>query len=384
MSAGAARHYLDHASASPLRPGVAEAMAPWLSAADPGRVHTEGRMARAALEDARDRVAALLGCRSSREVIFTSGGTEAITMATFGACRRLPGGRVVAAAVEHSAVRRASQRWADGGCVEPTVDRRGRIDIGGPAAVDGAALVHCQWGNHEVGTLQPVADVVGLARASGTLVHVDACQAAGRVSVNFRALDADLLSVSAAKLGGPRGVGALLVRRGLRLTPLFVGGEQERSRRAGAENVAGAVGFGAACAHAVDHLDEEEARHRRMLDRLLGRATAIEGVSAYTPGDAHRLPHIACLGIEGVEAEPVLLGLDQAGVAVHSGSSCSSETLEPSPVLQAMGVDGDRSLRASLGWTTTEADVDAFLDALPGVIARLRALAGGGARADSR
>jgi cysteine desulfurase len=340
-------------------------------------------MARAALEDARDRVAALLGCRSSREVVFTSGGTEAVTMATFGACRRTPGGRVVVAAVEHSAVRRASERWAGGGCAVPAVDRHGRIQMAGPAAVDGAALVHCQWGNHEVGTLQPVAEVVALARAAGALVHVDACQAAGRVSVDFQALDADLLSVSAAKLGGPRGMGALLLRRGLRLPPLFLGGEQERSRRAGTENVAGAVGFGAACAHAADHLDEEQARSRHLLDRLLKGATAVEGVSAYTPGDGHRLPHIACLGIRGVEAEPVLVGLDQAGVAVHSGSSCSSETLEPSPVLQAMGVDADRSLRASLGWTTTEADVDAFLDAFPGVVARLLELGAGGAEASA-
>ncbi len=393
---GSVRHYLDHASASPLRPGVAEAMAPWLSAADPGRVHTEGRMARAALEDARDRVAALLGCRSSREVVFTSGGTEAITMATFGACQRLPDGHVVVAAVEHSAVRRASERWSAAGCVSPVVDRSGRIHVAGPsmgdgaaahlgdtsdvaAAVDGAALVHCQWGNHEVGTLQPVADVVALARAAGTLIHVDACQAAGRVDVDFQALGADLMSISGAKVGGPRGVGALLVRRGLRLSPLFVGGEQERGRRAGTENVAGAVGLGAACTHATDHLHEEEARTRRLLSHLLEQATAVEGVTAYTPDEeGRRLPHIACLGIRGVEAEPVLLGLDQAGVAVHSGSSCSSEALEPSPVLQAMGVDADRSLRASLGWTTTQADVDAFLTAFPGVIARLRALAGAG------
>jgi cysteine desulfurase len=364
------RHYLDHASTSPLRPGVAEAMAPWLGAADPGRVHTEGRMARVALEDARERIAVALGCRGGREVVLTSGATEAVAMASWGALDRAPEGAVVAAAVEHSCVRDWAAR-AGGGVVEPAVDSAGRIDVdavGG--SLDGAALVHVQWGNHEVGTLQPVAEIVALCRAAGVLVHVDAAQAIGRVPFDFRALDADLVSISAHKLGGPRGVGCLLVRRGLRLDPLLVGGAQERARRAGLENVAGAVGFAAAL-EACD-VEAEGAAQAALTEGVLAAAAAVDGVDVYTPND--RLPHVACLGFEGVEAEPVLLGLDQAGIAVHSGSSCSSEMLEPSPVLLAMGRDGDHSLRVSVGWSSTRADVDAFAAALPDVLTRLRAL----------
>ncbi len=288
-------------------------------------------------------------------------------MASWGACHRTPDGAVVAAAVEHSCVREWAARSA-GGVVEAPVDAAGRLLLG--QVEPGLALVNVQWGNHEVGTLQPVAEVVAACRAAGVLVHVDAAQAAGRVAFDFATLGADLASVSAHKLGGPRGVGALLVRRGLRLDPLLVGGAQERLRRAGLENVAGAVGFAAALG-GIDAA-AEGARQSSLTERLLTGATALDGVVRFTPET--RLPHIACFGLGGVEAEPVLLGLDQAGVAVHSGSSCSSELLEPSPVLQAMGVDADRSLRASVGWTTTDEDVTAFLTALPEVLGSLRAL----------
>jgi cysteine desulfurase len=205
---------------------------------------------------------------------------------------------------------------------------------------------------------------------------VDACAAAGHVPLDFAALGADLVSVSAHKLGGPRGMGALLVRRGLRLAPLLVGGAQERARRAGLENVAAAVGFAAACAElaAGGCLEAEAKLARELTDRVLDEAPAqLAGVSVF--GDpVGRLPYLVCLGVDGVEAEPVLLALDQQGVAVHSGSSCSSETFEPSPVLRAMGVDADHSLRVSVGWSSTAGDVDAFLAALPEVVARLRAL----------
>lgn len=368
------RHYLDHASTSPARPEVVEAMLPWLSgvgAADPARVHTEGRMARAAVEDARERVAALLGARP-REVIFTSGATEAVNAATWGAIQLRPAGSVVAADVEHSAVRDASARSV---VVAPPVDGLGRIDAGALADLvgPGTALVHCQWGNHEVGTLQPAAEVTALCRERGILVHVDAAAAAGHVPVDFASLGADLLSVSAHKLGGPKGVGALLVRRGLRIPPLLVGGDQERARRAGMENVPGIVGFGAACA-SLD-VGGEAVAARAFTERLLAAAAQVPEVRAFGDTEA-RLPHIVCLGVDGVEAEAVLLGLDQAGVAAHSGSACSSEGLEPSPVLEAMGVDAERSLRLSVGWSTTEADVDGFVTAFPLVVAALRKLTG--------
>ncbi|HET7488392.1 MAG TPA: cysteine desulfurase family protein [Acidimicrobiales bacterium] len=370
---GLARSYLDHASTSPARPEAVQAMLRWLSgpaAADPARVHTEGRMARAALEEAREQVAAFLGARP-REVVFTSGATEAVNAATWGAAALRPHGAVVAAAVEHSAVRDASERT--GRLVTAPVDRLGRIDVDAllDLAVPGTALVHCQLGNHEVATVQPVAEVVAGCRERGVPVHVDAAAAAGHVAIDFAALGADLLSVSAHKLGGPKGAGALLVRRGLRLPPLLVGGDQERARRAGMEDVPAQVGFGAACA-GLDLAGEAEAA-RAATEALAAAALTVPEVERFGDPD-RRLPHILCLGIAGVEAEGVLLGLDQAGVAAHSGSACSSEALEPSPVLEAMGVAAERSLRLSVGWSTTAADVDAFAGAFPAVVERLRAL----------
>ena len=349
-------------------------MLAWLSgpgAADPARVHTEGRMARAAVEEAREQVAGLLGARP-REVVFTSGATEAINAVTWGAAQLRPEGAVVVPGVEHSAVRDASART--GHMVVAPVDGAGRVDVAAllGLAGPGTALVHCQVGNHEVATLQPVAEVVAGCRERGILVHLDAAAAAGRVALDFAALGADLLSVSAHKLGGPKGAGALVVRRGLRLPPLLVGGDQERARRAGMENVPAIVGFGAAC-EALD-VPSEAAAARARTERILAAALAVPGVVAY--GDpVDRLPHIACVGVDGVEAEGVLLGLDQAGVAAHSGSACSSEVLEPSPVLEAMGVDAERSLRLSVGWSTTDEDVEGFASAFPVVVARLRALA---------
>lgn len=365
------RHYLDHASTSPTRPEAVAAMTAWLAEprGDPSRIHQEGMAARAALEQAREQVAALLGARA-REVVFTSGATEAIATACWGAAER--GTHMVVPAVEHSAVREAAAAFAGDVTLVP-VDGTGRVDPDDVLAAvrPDTALVHLQWGNHEVGTLQPVEEVVAACREAGVLVHVDAAQAAGHLPIDFRALGADLVSVSGHKLGGPPGTGALLVRRGLRLRPLLVGGDQERARRAGLENVPALVGLGAVCATLDVSVEGPEAQRRT--ERLLREATAIEGVRAY--GDPHRrLPHLVCLGVEGVEPQAVLLGLDGAGIAAHSGSACSSEALEPSPVLEAMGVDAHRSLRLSVGWSTTDDDIDAVLTALPEVIAKLRSL----------
>ena len=372
------RHYLDHASTSPARPAATAAMIEWLgpAMADPGRIHSEGHAARVAVEVAREQVAALLGARS-REVVFTSGATEAIVTAVWGAVERATGNggsHVVCPAVEHSAVREASERL--GASVTTVgVDGAGRVDPDEVLAAirPDTGLVHVQWGNHEVGTLQPVAEVVAGCRERGVLVHVDAAMAAGHVPVSFAALGADLLSVSGHKMGAPPGTGALLVRRGLRLRALLVGGDQERARRAGLENVPAVAGFGAAAA-AID-VEAEAAAARRLTQRVLDAVPSLDGVTVYgDPAPAGRLPHLVCLGVAGIEPQAVLLGLDQAGVAAHSGSACASEGLEPSPVLEAMGVDPHRSLRISVGWSSTDADVDALLAALPGVIQRLRAL----------
>ena len=394
----ARRAYLDHASSSPLRPAAYEAMLPWIGhPGDPGRVHAEGRAARVALEEARDRVAAFFGARP-REVIFTSGGTESVNAAVFGAAARenpnwrsSPGnGRgeerqleegnraevhIVTSAVEHSAVLEAANRA--GRVTMAAVDGLGRYDPGTVLAgvQPGTALVSVQLANHEVGTMQPAAEVVAAARERGVLTHVDACAAAGYLPIDFGSIGADLCSVTAHKLGGPSGIGALLVRRGLRIPPLLLGGAQERNRRAGLENVAAAVGFAAAVGELEEgRLRAEAEAARGLTERLLTEAPKlVDGLTVF--GDpVDRLPHLVCFGVAGVEAEPVLLGLDQHGVAVHSGSSCSSETFEPSPVLSAMGVDADHSLRVSVGWSSTSDDVDGFLAALPEVVGRLRRL----------
>lgn len=371
------RAYLDHASSSPLRPAAYEAMLPWIGhPGDPGRVHAEGRAARVALEEAREQVAAFFGARP-REVVFAASGTESVNAAVFGAAARATAGEahIVTTAVEHSAVLEAANRA--GTVTMAGVDGLGRY---GPGTVlagvrPDTALVSVQLANHEVGTMQPAGEVAAGARERAVLTHVDACAAAGHVPIDFGALGADLCSVTAHKLGGPAGIGALLVRRGLRIPPLLLGGAQERNRRAGIENVAAAVGFAASVAElGGERLVAEAQAARAFTDRLIAEIPKlVDGVTLF--GDpADRLPHLVCFGVDGVEAEPVLLGLDQRGVAVHSGSSCSSETFEPSPVLAAMGVDADHSLRVSVGWSTTADDLDVVLAALPDVIDRLRRL----------
>lgn len=378
-----ARAYLDHASTTPPRPEAIEALRRWdtLPPGDPGRLHEEGRTVRDALETARAQVAELVAV-APRQVVFTSGATEAINAAVWGAVHARPGAPILCAGVEHSAVRDASVRAAP---VENLgVDRTGRIDVEALRARldDGAvarpALVHCQWGNHEVGTLQPVGEVVALCREAGVIVHVDAAAACGHVPMDLSALDADLVSLSAHKLGGTPGAGALLVRRGSRFEPLLVGGDQERGRRAGLEPIPALLAFGAvAGALAIDGgraVREEADVSRRQLAVVVEAALGVDGVEVVGAEPDARLPHLVCLGVQGVEAEPVLIGLDRAGVAVHSGSACSSESVEPSPVLEAMGVDPSHSLRVSVGWTTTDVDCAAFSHEFARVVSELRAL----------
>lgn len=374
------RAYLDHASTSPLRPTARAALRAALDGedlGDPGRIHHEGMAARVALEQAREEVAAAFGARS-REVVLTSGATESIAAASFGARARAADrgagdGHVVLAAVEHSAVR----EWAARGPSSVVgVDATGRVDADELLAAvrPDTALVHVQWGNHEVGTLQPVREVVEACRERGVLVHVDAAQAAGHVPIEFVGLGADLLSVSGHKLGAPTGTGVLLVRRGVRVPPLLVGGDQERARRAGAEDVLGAIGLAAAATEAAAAMEDEAARSRALTDRVRSWAAEQDDIEVVgAPADGS-LPHLVCLTFSDLEPQPVLLGLDRAGVSVHSGSSCSSESLEPSPVLEAMGADAHRSLRVSVGWSSTDADVDRLLEALPRVLSDLRSL----------
>jgi cysteine desulfurase len=373
------RSYLDHASTSPLRPSALEAMTPWLSAADPGRVHTEGRMARVALEEARERIAGFFGTRS-RQVILTSGASESCNSATYGLLAGARRGPVLISGVEHSAVVEPSHRYATR-VIAGGVNRAGQVDLEEWLEIierDRPSLVHCQLANHEVGAIQPVDRLAVACRERGVAIHVDAAAAAGHVRIAFDDLGVDAMSISAHKLGGPRGVGALLVRRGLRIEPMLLGGSQERARRAGLENVAGAVGFAAVADELaqVGCLDAEASAARDQTDFLRTAVRSIDGTDIYGPDDpSQRLPGLLCLAVTGVEAEGVLLGLDQAGVAAHSGSACASEGLEPSPVLRAMGVPAEKSLRLSVGWSTTGAEVERAAEAIPKVIARLRRLA---------
>lgn len=367
------RHNLDHASTTPLRPAAREAMVEALeqSWGDPSRMHHDAMAARVALEDARDLVAEALGARP-REVIFTSGATESIAAACWGGAQR--GTNQVLTAVEHSAVRLAAERLGETRVAG--VDGRGVVDPDEVLALadDATGVVHCQWINHEVGMCQPVEAVaVGLAdRGRGRpLLHVDVAQGVGHLPFAFAGSGFDLASVSGHKVGGPTGIGVLLVRRGIRVDPLLVGGDQERARRAGMENLVGAVGLAAALA-AID-VDAEAATQHVLIDGLRSQLESVDGVTVHTDADV-AAPHLICAGIADIEPQAVLLGLDRAGISAHSGSACASEGLEPSPVLEAMGVDAQRSLRLSVGWTSTAADVDAFGARFASIVADLRAL----------
>lgn len=349
--------------------------------ADPARVHSAGRAARHAVESARDDVAEWCGVRP-RDLVFTSGGTEACNWVVYAACGLTPhstgawGRRVVVSAVEHTAVLdavRAATARAGIELVIVDVDADGIVDVGAVAdavAGDTTALVAVQHVNHETGVLQPVDDVRAVVHAAGAKLLVDACQSVG-VGGALRVPDADFVAVTSHKLGGPGGIGALGVARRVRIDALFLGGEQELLRRAGGENVAGAIGFAAACRARLDGgvFDPTPLR-----DQLSTGLDGIDGVHVVSRAVA-RAPHIVTAVVPGLKGEALLIGLDRAGIACNSGSSCSAERMEPSHVLVAMGADADASLRFSFGWTSTEADVDAVLAALPPLVRELAAYA---------
>ncbi len=373
------RHYLDSASAAPLRPTAREAMrlALDLPNADPSRLHAEALEIRAHLEHARDTVAGFIRARSS-EVVFTSSATEAITTVVRGALEKgEPAAVVVGTAVEHSAVRDSAAET-----YRPVpVSAHGLVDIDAFATLlerePSIALAACQLGNHEMGAIQPVHEIAGICRSHNVMLLVDAAQAAPWMPIDFGSMGADFLAISGPKLGGPPGFGALAIRRGKRLPPLLVGSAQERGRRAGLENTPAALGLAAACEELVSTQDNEIENARALTDRLRHGLAALGGIEIFGPDDpAERLPHLVCCGVAGVEPQAVLLELDRRGIAAHSGSACASENLEPSPVLAAMGVDAHRSLRFGVHAESTTADVDAVLDALPPILSSLRSLAG--------
>jgi len=356
--------YMDHNATTAVRPEARDAVALALAlTGNPSSVHGSGRTARRLVEDARDAVAALVGAEPAW-VVFTSGGTEANNLALRVLPKRAP---ILCSAVEHASVLSVMD-----GIVEIPVDGDGVVDLGALEALlageDTPALVSVMLANNETGVLQPVADVAALAHEHGALIHCDAVQAAGKMAIDFRALGCDLMSLSAHKIGGPSGVGALVVTSGvegdLALIPMLRGGGQERGRRAGTENVPGIAGFGAAARAAREGLTDF-ARLGRWRERIENRLRQHADSRVYGFG-APRLANTSCLTMPGVEAETQVIQFDLAGVAVSAGAACSSGKVEPSRVLAAMGVDANEAataIRVSLGWNTTEDDADKFVEA---------------------
>jgi cysteine desulfurase len=372
------RVYLDHNATTPVDPGVVDAMLPFLREeyGNPSSLHRLGQRARAAVEEARAQVAALVGADTA-EVVFTASGTESDNMALWGAPARAPRAGIVASAIEHHAVLNTAKAMRDEG--RPLelvrVGEGGVIDLDDLAAKigDGTALVSVMLANNETGVVQPVAEAARVARARGALVHCDAVQAAGKVPIDVKALGVDLLTLSAHKIHGPKGVGCLWVRRGTPLTAFVRGGAQERNRRAGTENVAGVVGFGVAAALAGAGLEREAPRVAALRDRLEARLLAIPGTRRN--GEGPRVPNTTNVAFEGVDAEALLIALDLEGVGASAGAACAAGGIEPSHVLRAMGLAPERvqsSLRFSLARTTTEADIEHAGDIISAVVARMR------------
>ncbi len=357
---------------------MAEALAAW---GNPSSVHAAGRRARELLERARAEVAALLGARSD-EIVFCSGGTEGDNLAIRGAARAARAAdprrtRVIASPLEHPAAAAAlGALAAEGFRVETLpVGGDGAIDPGDLArAISGdVALVTVQAANHEIGALNPVGELAAIARAAGALFHTDAVQAAGRIALDFGALAVDAATLSAHKIGGPKGIGAVYERRGVVLAPLIVGGHQERERRPGTENLVGAVGFAAACAAARRGVLERAAQLARLRDRFEAGALALDGARRF--GGGARVANTSCVGFRGVDGELLLAGLDLEGVCVSTGAACTSGSLAPSPVILALGVpraEAKTAVRFSFGPDNTDEEVDRVLALLPEILARIR------------
>lgn len=381
--------YLDHAATTPMVPAAVEAMtAHLLEVGNPSSLHASGRHARRVVEESRETIAQALDCRPG-EVVFTSGGTEADNLALKGIfwSRRAEDPRrtrVLSTAVEHHAVL-DPLHWlaeAEGAQVELLpVDDRARLDLDAlRAAVErdpaSIALISVMWANNEVGTLQPVEEVVAIAAAHGIPVHTDAVQAVGHVPVGFAGSGVDALTLTGHKLGGPYGVGALVVRREVQVSPLVHGGGQERDIRSGTLDTPAIAGFAAAVELAVKHQAEHAARVGALRDDLVRRIVAVVPDAHLHGHPTDRLPGNAHLGFPGCEGDSLLMLLDARGIECSTGSACSAGVPQPSHVLLAMGCDEDQarhSLRFSLGHTTTEADVDAVVAAIGPCVERARA-----------
>jgi len=374
-----ARIYLDHAATTPTRPEAARAAAAHAAVGNPSSLHAEGRAARAAVDEARELVARVLGA-APREVVFTGGGTEAAALAVLGAARAAGAGRhVVVSAIEHRAVLHAAQTLeADGWRVTLLpVGPHGTIDARQFAAALSAetVLASVMLANNEIGTIQPIAELAALARERGVLFHTDAVQAAGWLSLDVDALGVDLLSLSAHKFGGSKGVGALYARRGVGVLPLAGGGGQEFGVRGGTENVAGIAGMAAALAAAEAERPEAAPRVAALRDRLQAGAVAVIPDVVVNGGAAPRLPGMLSLAFGDVPSDALLMRLDLEGIAASAGSACAAGSLEPSHVTAALGLPERYrrgTVRFSLGRATTEAEIDEVTARLPGLLADIR------------
>ena len=380
------RAYFDHNATTPPAPEVVEAVVRALrdDFGNPSSVHHFGQRAKAVLDEARTDVAALIGAEPA-EIVFTSGGTEADNLALRGAAEAIESAssrrQLIASSIEHEAVLNTVKALGRRGWTVTLlpVDATGVVSAAALAAAitDQTALVSVMHANNEIGTIQPIADLAAIAHTHGALFHTDAVQSAAKIPVNVGTLGIDLLAISAHKFNGPKGTGALWIRRGTRLVSTMTGGKHERSRRGGTENVPGIAGMGVAARLARAKLASEAVRIAALRDRLetavLERVPGAALNGARTP----RVPNTTNISFEGIEAESLLIALDLEGFAVSTGSACSSGTLEPSHVLRAMGLPSHRtqnSIRFSLGLGNTEEQVDALLAKLPTVVEKLRTL----------
>jgi len=374
--------YLDNNATTRPAPEVVAAMMPYLTQwyGNPSSVHRFGQRSRQAIDEARSQVAIAIGCADS-ELLFTGGGTESINTAVRGILSaRAPRKRIVTSAVEHSATRELCAQLAKEGAevIEVPVDRRGALDLERltDALDDTAALAAFMWANNETGVLFPVGEVAAICRSRGVPFHCDGTQAVGKIPVNVTALALDAMSFASHKFHGPKGVGGIFVRRGLRIRPLIIGGPQERNRRGGTENVPGIVGMGKAAELAVASLPEMR-RVAQLRDDLEHEILSRIDQTLVNGRVDERLPNTTNIGFARLEAEAILLLLSEQGICASAGAACSSGSLEPSHVLKAMHIDerfAHGAIRLSLSRYTTQSEIDRMLEVLPGVIGRLRSV----------
>ncbi|HVX39356.1 MAG TPA: cysteine desulfurase family protein [Gemmatimonadaceae bacterium] len=379
--------YLDHAATTPVRAEVLEAMLPFYGPrfGNPSSVHRWGREARTALDEARERVARCLGATAD-EICFTSGGTEADNIAVLGTwrARRDEGRRaVVTTPIEHKAVLAAVHQAAHEGAEERIVEmtRDGIVDRASYDALvdDATSIATIMWINNEIGTVQPIAELAAHAKAKGALFHTDAVQAFGKVEIDVRQLPVDVLTISGHKIGAPKGIGAVYIRRGTVIEPLFHGGQQDRGRRPGTENVASAVGFALAAELAVAEREEECARLSALRDRLEAAIVArVPDALIHGHNAPQRAPHILNVSVPGTDSESMLMALDLRGIGCSAGSACQSGSVTPSHVLSAIGVSpelANAAIRMSLGSLTTDAAIDRVSEVFPSLVEKARGMA---------